>query len=248
MFTERCLDTSLVSTHYMLVAPCYRLNVCVPPKFICWYLNPQGDTISRWDPWKVVRSWEQRLMNGNNILIKAVVFPIVMYGCESWTIKKAWASKNWCFQIVALEKTLESILECKEIKPINPTGNQPWIFIGRTAAEAEAPILRPLDVKSQLIGKDTDAWEEGVPWWLSGKEPTCQCRRTRDAGLIPVSWRSLEEGMATHSSILAWRIPWSEEPIRLQRVRHDWCDLVDMHTLEERVKAKGKGGCRGWHG
>ena len=103
MFTERCLDTSLVSTHYMLVAPCYRLNVCVPPKFICWYLNPQGDTISRWDPWKVVRSWEQRLMNGNNILIKAMVFPIVMYGCESWTIKKAEpqridAFKLWCWR------------------------------------------------------------------------------------------------------------------------------------------------------
>ena len=65
--------------------------------------------------------------------------------------------KNWCFQTVALEKTLESPLDCKGIKPVNPKGNQPWIFIWRTNAEPEAPILWPPDVKSQLIGKDPDA-------------------------------------------------------------------------------------------
>ena len=62
--------------------------------------------------------------------------------------------KNWCFQIVVLEKTLESPLDCKEIKPVNLKGNQPWIFTGRTDAEAEAPILWAPDGKSQLIGKD----------------------------------------------------------------------------------------------
>ena len=66
---------------------------------------------------------------------------------------EGWALKNWCFQTVVLEKTLESSLECKEIKPVNPKGNQPWIFIGRIDAEAEAPVLWPPDVKSQLIGK-----------------------------------------------------------------------------------------------
>ena len=72
--------------------------------------------------------------------------------------------KNWCFQTVLLEKTLESPLDCKEIIPANPKGNQPWIFIGRTDAEAEAPILCPPDAKSWFIGTDPDA---GKDW---GKE------------------------------------------------------------------------------
>ena len=84
-----------------------------------------------------------------------------MYRCESWTIKKGWAPKNWFFQNVVLEKILESLMDSKEIKPVNPKGNQLWIFIGKT--DAEAPILWTPDVKSQLIGKDSDAgkdWEQ----------------------------------------------------------------------------------------
>ena len=82
--------------------------------------------------------------------------------------------KNWCFQIVVLEKTLESTLDSKEIKPVNSKGNQPWIVIGRTDAEAEAPILWPPDVKNWLIGKDPDAGEDWTRrgWqrmrWLDG--------------------------------------------------------------------------------
>ena len=71
--------------------------------------------------------------------------------------KESWAPKNWCFWTVVLEKILESPLDCKEIQPVHPKGNQSWIFIGRAEAEAEAPILWPLDSKSQLIGKDPDA-------------------------------------------------------------------------------------------
>ena len=71
--------------------------------------------------------------------------------------KKSWAPKNWCFWTVVLEMMLESPLDCKEIKPVHPKGNKSWIFIGRTDVEAETPILRPPDVKSQLIGKDPDA-------------------------------------------------------------------------------------------
>ena len=71
--------------------------------------------------------------------------------------KEGWAFKNWCFWTVVLEKTFESPLDCKEIKPINPKGNQSWIFIERTDAEAEAPILWPPDMKSWLIWKDSDA-------------------------------------------------------------------------------------------
>ena len=81
-----------------------------------------------------------------------------MYRCESY--KEGWEPRNWCFQTVVLEKTLEGPLDCREIKPVKPKENQPWIFIGRVDAEAEALILWPLDVKSQLIGKDPDAGKD----------------------------------------------------------------------------------------
>ena len=71
--------------------------------------------------------------------------------------KESWALKNWCFWTVVLEKSLESPLDCKEIQPVHPKGNQSWIFIERTDAEAETPILWPPDVKIWLIWKDPDA-------------------------------------------------------------------------------------------
>ena len=77
-----------------------------------------------------------------------------MYGFKSWNNKECWALKNWCFWTVVLENTLEDPLNCK-IKPVNPKGNQSWIFIGRTDAEAEAPILWTPNVKNGLIGKKT---------------------------------------------------------------------------------------------
>ena len=116
-------------------------------------------------------------------LVKALVFPVVMYGCESWTIKKAerWridAFELWCW------RRLLSPLDCKEIHPVYPKGNQYWIFIEMTDAEAETPILWPSDVKNWLIGKDSDDakdWkqeekgtteDEMVGWhhWLDGHE------------------------------------------------------------------------------
>ena len=83
-----------------------------------------------------------------------MVFPVVMYGCESWTIKKAehWridAAELWCW------RRLESPLDCKEIQPVHPKGDQSWVFIGRTDVEAETPILWPPDVKSWLF---TSSW------------------------------------------------------------------------------------------
>ena len=90
-------------------------------------------------------------------LVKAMVFPVVMDGCESWTIKEAWAPKNWYFWTVVLEKTLESPLDCKEIQTTHPKGDQSWVFIGRTDAEAKTPVLWPPHAKSSLIGKDPDA-------------------------------------------------------------------------------------------
>ena len=98
--------------------------------------------------------------------------------------KESWAPKNWCFWTMVLEKTLESPLDCKEIQPVHPKGNQSWVFIGRTDVEAEAPIFWPPDVKNWFTGKDPDAgkdWrreekgmteDEMVGWhhWLNGHE------------------------------------------------------------------------------
>ena len=83
--------------------------------------------------------------------------------------KESWAPKNWCFWTVALEKTLESPLDCKDIQPVHPKGDQSWVFIGRTDVEAETPILWPPHAKSLLIGKDSDA---GKDWGQEEKEMT----------------------------------------------------------------------------
>ena len=117
-------------------------------------------------------------------LVKAMVLPVIKYECENWTIKKPEYQRIDAFELcVVLERTLESPLDYKEIRPVNPKGNQSWIFIGRTDAEAEAPKLWPPDVKSWLIRKDPDAgkdWrqekgmteEKMVGWhhWLNGHE------------------------------------------------------------------------------
>ena len=77
-------------------------------------------------------------------LVKAMVFPVVVYGCESWTVKKAERRRIDAFETVVLEKALESPLDCKEIQQVHPKGDQSWVFIGRTDAEAETPILSHL--------------------------------------------------------------------------------------------------------
>ena len=94
-------------------------------------------------------------------LVKAMSFPSSHVWMWELDHKAGWALKNWCFWTVVLEKTLERHLGCNEIKPVTPKGNQPWIFTGRTEAEAAAPILWPPDVKSQLIGKDPDDGKDG---------------------------------------------------------------------------------------
>ena len=126
---------------------------------------------------KAVTNWDSVLKSRDITLptriciIKAVVFPVVIYGCESWTIKK---TECWKIdvQTAVLEKTLESPLDSKEIKPVNHKGNQPWIFVGRT--EAEAPKLWPADMKNWLIRKDSDAEKD---------------------------WRQEEKGMTDHEMV-----------------------------------------------
>ena len=102
-------------------------------------------------------------------LVKAMVFPVVIYGCESLDYKEIWVPKNGCFWIVVLEKTIVSPLDSKEIQPVHPKWNRSRIFIGRTDAEAETPILWPPDAKSWLIWKDPDA---GKDWGQEEKGTT----------------------------------------------------------------------------
>ena len=124
--------------------------------------------------------------NGNS---ERLYFLGLQNHCRWWLMwelyhKESWAPKNWCFWTVVLDKTLESPLDCKELKPVNPKENQSWIFIGRTDAEAEASIFWPLDVKNWLIGTDPYAGKDwrleekgttedemvGWPHWLNGHE------------------------------------------------------------------------------
>ena len=106
-----------------------------------WWLQPWNKKTLT--PWK--KSYDQSRQH-----IKVMVFLVVMYGCER-------VPKNWCFWTVVLEKTFESLLDCKEIQSVHPKGNQSWMFIGRTDVEAETPILWPSDAMSWLIWKDSDA-------------------------------------------------------------------------------------------
>ena len=103
-------------------------------------------------------------------LVKAMVFPVLTYGCEL-NSKENWAPKNWCFWTVVLKKTLVRPLDHREIKPVNPEGNQSWIFIGRTDAKAEAPILWPADSleKTLMLGKTEGrrrrGWQDKIVGW-----------------------------------------------------------------------------------
>ena len=105
----------------------------------------------------------------NVYIVKAMVFSSSHVWMWELNHKEGWVPKNWCFRTVVLEKTLESPLDCKEIQPVDSKGNQSWIFIGRTDAEVEAPILWPPDAKSCLTGKDPDA---GLDWRQEKKGTT----------------------------------------------------------------------------
>ena len=140
-----------------------------------------------------------------------MVFPVVMYGCESWDCKEGWVPKNWCFWTVVREKILQSPLDSKKIKPINPKGNQSWIFIGRTDAEAEAPLLWPPNGKYWLIEKHPDALKD----W--GQEKGTQRMRRLDSitDAMDVSLSKLRE-------IAKDREAWRAAAYGSQRVGQDW--------------------------
>ena len=158
--------------------------------------------------------------------------------------KEGWAPTNWCFQPVLLEKTLENPLDSKKIKPVSPKGNQPWIFTGRTDAEAEVPILWPPDVKNQLIGKDSDAgkdWgqeKEGaretgmVGWhhWFSGHEfeQTLRDGEGQESLACCSPWGCKELDLATekqHQSIKRSTMQWCTRMQPTLTFELNWSDL-----------------------
>ena len=136
--------------------------------------------------------------------------------------KKSWAMKNWCFWTVALEKTLESPLDSKEIQPVHPKRNQSWIFIGMT--DAETPILWPPDVKNWLIWKDPDAGED----WRQEEKGTTRGRDGWMASLTQWTWVWVNSG--------SWW--WTGRPGVLQsmgsqRVKHNW--VTELNWTESNV-------------
>ena len=152
--------------------------------FQCYCLENLGDG----EPGGLPSMGSHRVRHYWSDLAAATVKAMVFSSSHVWMWEldctESWAPKNWCFWTVVLEKTLESPLDCKEIQPVHPKGDQSWIFIGTTDVEAETPVLWLSDVKNWLIGKDPDAekdWrreekgmteDEMVGWhhWLNGHE------------------------------------------------------------------------------
>ena len=140
--------------------------------------------------------------------------------------KKDWVLKNWCFWNVVLEKTLESPLDCKEIQPVHPKGNQSWIFIGKTDARAEAPILWPPDMKNWFLGKDPNT---GRDW------------RQEEKGMTEdemVGWHHQLYGHESASSRSWW---WTGKPGVLQSmgsqgIWHDWAAELNRTSISLSLK------------
>ena len=136
--------------------------------------------------------------------------------------EESWEPKNWCFWTVVLEKTLESPLDCKEIQPVHSEGDQPWVFIGRTDAEAETPILWPPHVKSWLIGKESDAVRD----WRQEEKGTTEDEMAEWHNRLDGRDFEWTPGVGDGQGGRVLWFMWS------QRVRHDWATELNWNELK----------------
>ena len=140
--------------------------------------------------------------------------------------KEGWAPKNWCFSTVVLEKALENPLACKEIKPVNPKGNKSWIFIGRTDAEAEIPILWPSDVKNWLLGKDSDVGKD----WRQEEKGTTEDEMVGWHHQLDAYEFEQVLGVGDGQGSLACSSPWG-----CKELRQDWATELNFPGLSHRI-------------
>ena len=183
-------------------------------------------------------------------LVKTMVFSSSHAWMWELDYKESWALKNWCFLTVVLEKTLENPLDCKEIQPVHPKGDQSWVFIGGTDVEVETPIIWPPDAKNWLTGKDSDSgkdwrmerrglqrmrWLDGITdlmdmslkssrsWWWTGRPGVLPCMWSQRVGH---DWAT-ELNWTEHLGVHYLDLSGLEDIIKFIAVDIYWCFLYD---------------------